>query len=279
MLKYLRLLILVGFRILFVFTFYIWRYARHPERYPLERRYQVYRKLTTDVMRAFRVEYNVENLENFANRADNCVVIANHLSMVDPLLLSVLSEKPITFIAKKETLKMPFIGKALKSIDGIFLDRDNLRKEVEQINHAANLVKTENITMCIFPEGTRNKEPGTPCKEFHPGSLKVAYKSNAQIIPVAIYGTWRVFSGKIRIKKFPCFFHFYEPISVDDYKNVKTTDLAKQLETKITAKLEDFKKDDYKKVSEMKMSKKKKAKLLEPDLIQISSAQSLDKDS
>lgn len=267
MLKYLRLLIVVGFRILFVFNFYIARYARHPEKYPIERRYQVYRKLVCDVMRAYGVDFKTENLDTYLNIKDRVVVISNHLSMADPLLLSALSEKPITFVAKKETLKMPFIGTALKSIDGVFLDRENLRNQVAQINEIVQRAQKEDINICIFAEGTRNKEPGTPCQDFHPGSLKIAYKSDATIIPLAIYGSWRVFSGKINIKRYPCFFHFFPAIEKSDYKDVTTIELAKDLQTEITAKLEDFKKQDLDYIQNMKLSQKKKNELIKPDLI------------
>ena len=133
MLKYLRLVFTAGLRILWDWLFYILRYAKHPERYPLEKRYAKVHKLIVYVVDCYRVDFKVKGLEHLRRLEASdkpYLMCANHESNMDPIVMLYFCEKPISFVAKKETEKFPFVGKIIKSIDGLFMDRDDLRQSL-----------------------------------------------------------------------------------------------------------------------------------------------------
>lgn len=127
-----------------------------------------------------------EGLENIPDEA--CVFVSNHQSFFDiPVIISGL-EKPVGFIAKKEILKAKILTYWMNQIHCVFIDRSNIREAVKSINKGVQNLK-EGHDMLIFPEGTRSK--GKEMGEFKKGSMKLATKSKAPIVPIAIEGTYK----------------------------------------------------------------------------------------
>lgn len=110
--------------------------------------------------------------------------VGNHRSYFDMLLLLSYVKKPIGFVAKKESGKLPILRQWLLGIQCLFLDRDNIKQGLQTILAAIEYVK-DGWNMGIFPEGTRNKVNNT-FLPFHEGSFKIAEKSNGIIVPFAI---------------------------------------------------------------------------------------------
>ena len=111
---------------------WVFRYSNHPEKYPLDIRYQKTRKLIRKVNKALKLDMHIEGLENRPEEA-SCYFI-NHLAAVDPLLLIEVMEKPTTLVAKIEIKKMPLVGRIFSGIDGLFLDRDDLKQQLKILN-------------------------------------------------------------------------------------------------------------------------------------------------
>ena len=134
-------------------------------------------------------QVEVTGIENVPT--DRSVVyIGNHQGIFDiPLLLGYIPYQK-AFIAKIEILKIPMISDWMKLMKCVFLDRKNPRQSVEAMHQGMENVKN-GYSMVIFPEGTRNK--GGPVKEFKPGSFKLAFQSEADIVPVTIDGTWKIY--------------------------------------------------------------------------------------
>mgnify|MGYP002625361174 CR=1 FL=1 len=131
---------------------------------------------------------HVEGLENIPkDRAS--LFVSNHQSNFDiPLLMSII-DTPKGFIAKKELENIPLLSNWMKSIQCVFMDRDNLRQSAESIVKGINILKSGH-SMVIFPEGTRSK--GKTHSDFKAGSFKLATKSKALIVPVTLDGTYNV---------------------------------------------------------------------------------------
>ncbi|MBQ1197268.1 MAG: 1-acyl-sn-glycerol-3-phosphate acyltransferase [Spirochaetaceae bacterium] len=138
----------------------------------------------------------VTGIENIP--ADKSVVyIGNHQGIFDiPLLLGYIPYQK-AFISKIEILKIPMISDWMKLMKCVFLARKNPRQSVEAMHQGMENVKN-GYSMVIFPEGTRNK--GGPVKEFKPGSFKLAFQSGADIVPVTIDGTWKIYEENNKIK-------------------------------------------------------------------------------
>jgi len=137
----------------------------------------------------------------------NRIIISNHESFLDIPCVFGSMNFPVAFVAKKELGYVPFLKFWIKIFNGVFIDRKNLRKSLKVINEA--IQHAQNRAFLIFPEGTRNKM-GTVAP-FKPGSLRLAFDSNAILIPVTVCGSrkqlegsgFKVTPGKIFFKIHP----------------------------------------------------------------------------
>ncbi len=234
MLKYLKVILICGFRILFDYFAWMIRYSRHPEKYPIELRYKRVRNLIRFVFKAFGATYYLNNEELFQKRDKASLIISNHLSNSDPLVLIATSEKPISFIAKIEAKKFPLIGRCIRALDGIFLDRNDIKQEVRAVIEASKRIKENNISYCIFPEGTRNKDPFSPLGEFKAGAFKIATKANCDVISVGLFGTFRILDKHYKGKKFPIQINYINEYSPDYINEIKTTDFSIKIREEIS---------------------------------------------
>lgn len=259
LLSYVRLGFTAGIKIIFYDLFYFRKYAKHPEKYPYEERYARLRKLTLSVLKSYHVKYIVEGEENIKNIDGKVLFVSNHLSEADPLVYIALSEKPISFVAKKESLDMPFIGTIIKVLDGIPIDRHNLMNQLSEIKKIVNFIKSNpGPNVMIFPEGTRNKNPETQCLEFKGGSIKMGYMAKVPIVPISLYGSQRILSAKHYLKQYPVFVKIHKPITKEEYAEINSIDLADSIAKQINADVDEFRKRDITEVYKQKGLGKKR---------------------
>ena len=112
--------------------------------------------------------------------------IGNPRSYFDILLT--YSRCPIRtgYVAKKEMERYPLLSNWMRNLYCLFLDREDIKQGLKTILQAADYVKS-GISVCIFPEGTRNKNADeTDMLSFHDGSFKIATRAKSPIIPIAI---------------------------------------------------------------------------------------------
>lgn len=139
------------------------------------------------LLRLAGVKVTVEGLENIPkDRA--CVFVANHRSYYDiPLMLTQL-DAPHGLVAKQQVEKLPLVRGWMRLLHCVFLDRDDARKAMSSLNEAIENVK-KGYSVTIFPEGTRNKGAEGSLLEFKGGAFRIATKSGAPVVPVAITGS------------------------------------------------------------------------------------------
>lgn len=129
--------------------------------------------------------------------------IGNHRSYFDILLTYTRCPIRTGYIAKKEMEKAPLLSIWMKYLHCLFLDRNDIKQGLKTILTAVEKVKS-GISICIFPEGTRNKnESELDMLPFHEGSFKIATKAKCPIIPFAISNSaeiWEAHAPKMK----PC---------------------------------------------------------------------------
>ncbi|HBD06190.1 MAG TPA: hypothetical protein DCY93_02125 [Firmicutes bacterium] len=233
-------------------SFWIGKYAKHKDKYPLEKRYNKTRHLIHIAFDHFRTDLYIDGEENIPSV--NSLIVPNHQSLMDPVILIHYFSKPITFVAKEETKKFPWFGKLITCIDGVFIERDNLRQEIRIIRQVTESLQNEDKSWVIFPEGTRSKDKDMKMSEFKAGSFKPALSSKAPILPVAIFGTHRILDQKLHRKRYPVQISFLKPIEYEEYKDLSTIDISKLVQDKIAERLEQLKEKD----KELLKNKKKK---------------------
>lgn len=236
------------------------KFAKHPEKYPIEYRYKMIRKEILRVYKAFNPKYDFENMNFLSDISEPTLIIPNHFSNMDPLLFVAMSEKPLTFIAKKEIIDFPFVGTILKSIDVYPIDRSNLMSQVRTIAEVVRHLKTPGSSpVCIFAEGTRNKKPNTKCLDMHAGTFKIAQKANARIVPCALYGTFRLLTTKSYLHHYPIFMHFINPISKEEVQKLSTFELSDKIRNLIDEEVDKERELDRKIIYSQKLTKHRKA--------------------
>ena len=103
----------------------------------------------------------------------------------------------------------------MQNLHCLFLDRDNIKEGLKTILTAIDKAK-HGISICIFPEGTRNHEADT-FLPFHDASFKIAEKSGAPVIPITLVNTASIFEDHLpKIKPSTVVIRYGEPIYLKD---------------------------------------------------------------
>ena len=133
-----------------------------------------------------RLDIIIKDEQDFNSiKNEPVVVVSNHQSNSDIILLLGYFPKEIGFVAKKEMETWPIVSFWMKKIQCVFLDRNNPREGIKSIKEAAEKIK-EGYSIVIFPEGTRSKDGKVG--EFKKGSFKLASEPGVKIVPVTIKG-------------------------------------------------------------------------------------------
>ena len=141
--------------------------------------------------------------------------VGNHRSYFDILITYVRVPRPTGYIAKKEMLRYPSLVNWMKNLHCLFLDRNDIKQGLKTILEGIEKVKS-GISICIFPEGTRNRVNDT-FLPFHEGSFKIAEKTGCPIIPMSINNSAAIFEDHLpRIKKAHVILEYGKPIYIKD---------------------------------------------------------------
>ena len=248
--KYIRIVPTLGVRILHDFLHKFKKRAKHPERYPWEERWGVAQKTLRALNRSFHMDIRVEGFENYENLVKDdkrALIVANHTSFLDPLILMSFINEPLLLVGKKEVEEMPFVGVAFKSIDGVFMDREDLKQSLKIILQCSSYLKEKKSSVLIFPEGTRNKDPeNTLPADYHAGTFKAATRVGAPVLPIAMWGNFRGLTTKPDYKSLPIHIVFGKPITQEEYKDLSSEELAEKVRTWTVSQIERLKEADKK---------------------------------
>ena len=141
------------------------------------------------------VHLTVEGKEHIPT--DQAVLyIGNHRSIFDIVITYAQCPNLTGYISKDGVNKVPLLGIWMRRLYCLFLDRKDLKQGLKTILTAIDQVKS-GISICIFPEGTRNRdrEDTTTLLPFKDGSFKIAQKTGCPIIPMALTGTADIFEN------------------------------------------------------------------------------------
>ncbi len=241
MFKYFKVIIKLIFPITWIYFTCLLPYSIHPEKRSLEKRFFKIQKIIKKIFKAFNVNFHTEDLTNFykcRNNEDNYLFVCNHLSLLDPLIFIALAPRPISFVAKIETKKIPLVARAIKILDGEFMDRDDLKQSLKVMLRVENKLKnTKNLDFMIFPEGTRNKEDIYKTLVFHHGTFRPAMKAKKSIVSFALTGNDKILSLKDKSKKYDVYIKLVKIYEPKNYENLKTMDIAIDCQNETNKKL------------------------------------------
>jgi 1-acyl-sn-glycerol-3-phosphate acyltransferase len=132
------------------------------------------------------VKVKVEGLEKLTPGA-SYVFASNHLSYMDTPVILTHIPADFRFMAKDGLFKIPLLGTHLGQAGHIPVPREDPRAAVKTMTQAANIIRSRNISLLIFPEGGRSNDGAL--HPFKDGAAYIAIKAGVPVVPLAISGT------------------------------------------------------------------------------------------
>ena len=216
-----RILLMV-FRNLF-FVPYGWFklcwYASHAERYSEEQRYQLLKYVDNRAVKGGNLVIDGHGMENIP-KENGFIFFPNHQGLFDVLAIIQVCPVPFSVVAKKELTNVPFLKQVFACMKAFMIDRDDVKQSMQVIINVIKEVKAGRNYL-IFAEGTRSKDGNHP------------------IVPVALIDSYKAFDTG-SVKKLTVQVHFLEPIYYDEYKDMKTTEIAAEVKKRIEATITQY---------------------------------------
>ena len=146
-------------------------------------RRRITRRVNRIIFFCMGLKLEVSGLDNIPD--GNCIVIANHSSYLDGLILCAALPPRFTFVIKREVTSVPFLHLILRKVGSHFVERIN---RTEAANHLKKMIRSaqNGESLAVFPEGTFRVEPGL--RSFQKGAFAVAHKTDLTMVPVFIHG-------------------------------------------------------------------------------------------
>lgn len=180
--------------------------------------------------------------EQRMERGNSYMLVANHTSMLDIMLMLRISKNPFVFVGKKELVKIPLFGFFYKRVC-ILVDREDHRSRTGVYRRAQRRLD-QGLSICIFPEGGVPEEDKL-LDNFKDGAFKMAIAHNIPVVPMTFYDNKKRFSftfysggpGLLRVKVHS----FFETAILEDedkttlreeVRNVILNELKSQTEIK-----------------------------------------------
>ena len=191
-------------------------------RHDANERYAFLRYVTPIANRRGRITIECYGEENLPKQS-GYIMYPNHQGMFDALAIIQTNPQPFSVISKKEVQNVFLLKQVFQLLQAEFMDREDVRQSMTVISNVAKRVKSgENFV--IFAEGTRSKH-GNEIGSFKPGSFKAAYYAKAPILPVALVNAFQPFDSD-SIKPVTVQIHYLPPIPYEEYKDMKTAEIA-----------------------------------------------------
>lgn len=204
-------------------------YASHVDKYTEEQHYKMLRFIVLRANKGGNVTIEVHGRENLPDKS-GFMFFPNHQGLYDVLAIVEACPIPFSVVAKKEIKDIQFLKQVIACMKGYLMDRDDIRQSMKIIMDVTNEVK-KGRNYVIFPEGTRSKE-GNQVQSFKAGSFKAATKAECPIVPVALINSFKPFDTNT-INPVTVQVHFLPPLLYDEYKDMKTKEIADKVQKQI----------------------------------------------
>lgn len=132
--------------------------------------------------------------EQQLEKSKSYMLVANHTSMTDIMLMLVISKNPFVFVGKKELVKIPIFGFFYKRTC-ILVDRSSSKSRFEVFKRAQARLN-QGLSICIFPEGGVPDDEIVVLDEFKDGAFRLAIEHQIPIVPMTFYDNKKRFSFK-----------------------------------------------------------------------------------
>ena len=228
-------IILMVLRLFYIAPYYfyrIWKFGKAGD-VDYDAAFSYIQMVTKKANRAGRVTVEVSGTENLPKER-GFVMFPNHQGMFDVLVFFATCPVPFSFVFKKEVCDVILLKQVIAALGAIPMDRNDIRQSMQVINQMTEEVKNGR-NFLIFAEGTRSRK-GNQLLEFKGGSLKSAQRAKCPIVPCALIDSFVPFDrnsiAPVTVKLF-----YLPPLYYEEYKDMKTTEIAEEVKRRIERKI------------------------------------------
>lgn len=198
-------------------------YAKHPEKYSVEFRYEYDKHVIRLMNNRGRIRTDAYGMEHLPEEG-GYVMFANHQGKYDALGIMLSHEKPCSVVMDEARSYMPLVKQFIDLVDGKRMKLNDLRQAAGIISEVVREVK-KGRKFIIFPSGGYKHRNGNFVDPFKAGSFKSAMKAKAPIVPVALVDSWKVFDlwslRRVRTKVL-----YLKPLYYEDYKEMSSVEIC-----------------------------------------------------
>jgi 1-acyl-sn-glycerol-3-phosphate acyltransferase len=178
----------------------------------LRRRRKVARAAARAFMRLSGIPVTVEGLERLPSIP--CVVVANHASYIDAIIMVVALPPDFAFVIKKEMARAPLAGLLLRRLGSEFVERFNRHKGATDARRVLKLAATGQSLM-FFPEGTFDEK--RQIGKFLGGAFTTALRTRMPVVVAAIHGSRDVMPpGGLMVYRMPIRVEILDVLAADE---------------------------------------------------------------
>lgn len=170
-------------------------------------------------LKGARVHIHVTGAEKLP-QGQKLLFVGNHISNFDPIVTwMAFPQWNIAYISKPENFKIPLFGRIIRKCCFLPIDREDPRKALSTINQGAKLLRKQQVSIGVYPEGTRSRTG--ELLPFHDGVFKIAKKGEAPIAVIAVSGTDHIAQNFPR-RKTDVYLEVVEVIPAENVQNAST---------------------------------------------------------
>jgi 1-acyl-sn-glycerol-3-phosphate acyltransferase len=210
--------------------------ADHPEKYSVEERYELARHVIRLMKLTGGIHTKAFGKENLPQEG-GYMMYPNHQGKYDALGIVYTHRLPCSIVMDKAKANTILVSEFLDLLEGKRLDKKDVRQALTVINEVSEEVKNGRRYV-LFPEGGYDFNNRNHVCDFKAGSFKIALKSHAPIIPVALIDSYKVFNS-FTLGPVTTEVHYLTPITYDEYGKMKTQEIATLVRDRIQEKIDE----------------------------------------
>ena len=156
------------------------------------------------------------------------LLVCNHLFELDPVVLYAYFQKSqLAFISKRENNSMFLVGNLMHRLMAQLINRENDREALKTILKCIDLIKQDEVSIAVFPEGYISKNHHL--QKLRSGALKIATKAKVPIAVCTIQGTDKVVGNLKRLRSTPIELHLIDVIAAEELQGRTAVDIGEQI--------------------------------------------------
>ena len=211
------------------------RYARHPERYGEQEKWDAVHNIMSVALSGSNVDLTVTGAD-YIPAEGGFMLYGNHQGLFDVVAIAATIKRPMAVVYKKEVSNVPLLKQIYACTNSFAIDREDVRQSLQVIQSVTKEVQGGKGYL-IFPEGTRSRK-GNEMLPFHGGSFRCAIKAKCPIVPVAFIDSFKALDEK-GSKRVAVQMHYLEPIPYEEFAGMKTVEVAEMVRSRIAQCLEE----------------------------------------